>query len=172
MIRTLCDVRVPHAGEIIPWRETACGGLHSRSFVRSEEDLVVRLRDSFGQAEKARGREAAQCGQRRRVAREKRRWTHASRRRRTIRVLGAGPALGGCRHGRVRVQLHLVNRREESDITVVDLAVLHHELAADPLRWFADFAMKKKNFGTPRTLCTSSCRASSRCGARRGRMTS
>ena len=49
---------------------------------------VLSARDSFGQAEKARGREAAQCG-RRRVAREKRRLTHASRRRRTIRVLGA-----------------------------------------------------------------------------------
>ena len=39
---------------------------------------------------------------------------------------------------------HTVNRRDESDITAVDFAVLHHELAVDPLRWFADFAMKKK----------------------------
>ena len=39
---------------------------------------------------------------------------------------------------------HPVNRRDESDITAVDLAVLHHELAVDPLRRFADFAMKKK----------------------------
>ena len=34
-------------------------------------------------------------------------------------------------------------RRDESDITAVELAALHHELAVDPLRWFADFAMEK-----------------------------
>ena len=38
---------------------------------------------------------------------------------------------------------HPVTRRDESDITAVELAALHHELAVDPLRWFADFAMEK-----------------------------
>ena len=33
--------------------------------------------------------------------------------------------------------------RRESDITAVELAALHHELAVDPVRWFADFAMKE-----------------------------
>ena len=33
--------------------------------------------------------------------------------------------------------------RVESDFTAVELAVLHHELAVDPLRWFADFAVEK-----------------------------
>ena len=31
----------------------------------------------------------------------------------------------------------------ESDIAAVELAALRHELAVDPLRWFADFAMEK-----------------------------
>ena len=73
------------------WRSDPNCSRASRTAPRRH--LVVRLRDSFGQADKARAREAAQCGQRRRVAREKRRWTHASRRRRTIRVLGA-PGVG------------------------------------------------------------------------------
>ena len=38
---------------------------------------------------------------------------------------------------------HSVTRRDESDIAAVKLAALHHELAVDPLRWFADFAMEK-----------------------------
>ena len=38
---------------------------------------------------------------------------------------------------------HPVTRRDESDITAVVLAALHHELAVDPLRLFADFAMEK-----------------------------
>ena len=38
---------------------------------------------------------------------------------------------------------HRVTRRDESDITAVELAALHHELAVDPLRWFANFAMEK-----------------------------
>ena len=38
---------------------------------------------------------------------------------------------------------HPVTRRDDSDITAVELAALHFELAVDPLRWFADFAMEK-----------------------------
>ena len=38
---------------------------------------------------------------------------------------------------------HLVTRRDASDITAVELGALHHELAVDPLRWFADLAMEK-----------------------------
>ena len=38
---------------------------------------------------------------------------------------------------------HPVRRGVESDITAVELAALHHELAVDPLRWFAVFAMEK-----------------------------
>ena len=38
---------------------------------------------------------------------------------------------------------HPVRRRDEIDSTAVELAVLHHELAVDPLRWFADIAMQK-----------------------------
>ena len=36
-----------------------------------------------------------------------------------------------------------VTRRDESDITAVELAALHHELAVDPLRWFVDFETGK-----------------------------
>ena len=36
---------------------------------------------------------------------------------------------------------HPVTRRH--DVTSVELAASHHELAVDPLRWFADFAMGK-----------------------------
>ena len=39
--------------------------------------------------------------------------------------------------------MHPVTRRDESDITAVELAALHRKLAVDPLRWFADFAMEK-----------------------------
>ena len=35
---------------------------------------------------------------------------------------------------------YLVTHQGESDIIAVELAALHHELAVDPLRWFADFA--------------------------------
>ena len=35
---------------------------------------------------------------------------------------------------------HPVTRRDESDITAVELAALHRELAVDPLRWFSAFA--------------------------------
>ena len=38
---------------------------------------------------------------------------------------------------------HLVTCRDESVITAVGLAALHHLLAVDALRWFADFAMEK-----------------------------
>ena len=38
---------------------------------------------------------------------------------------------------------HPVTRRDARDVTAVELAVLHHELAVNPLRWFADFAMEK-----------------------------
>ena len=38
---------------------------------------------------------------------------------------------------------HLVTHLGESDITEVELAALHYELAVEPLRWFADFAMDK-----------------------------
>ena len=38
---------------------------------------------------------------------------------------------------------HPVTRRDERNITAVELAALHHELAVDPLRWFAVFAMEK-----------------------------
>ena len=38
---------------------------------------------------------------------------------------------------------HPDTRRDESDITAVEMAALHHELAVDPLRWFADFAVGK-----------------------------
>ena len=50
---------------------------------------------------------------------------------------------------------HSVTRRDESDITAVELAVLRHELAVDPLRWFAYFAI---NTGTLRMPCTGSCK--------------
>ena len=40
-------------------------------------------------------------------------------------------------------QDHPVTRRDESDITAVELAPLHHELAVDLLRWFVDFATEK-----------------------------
>ena len=36
---------------------------------------------------------------------------------------------------------HIVTRRNESDITAVELAALLHEITVDPLLWFADFAM-------------------------------
>ena len=35
---------------------------------------------------------------------------------------------------------HPVTRRDESDITAVELAALHHELAVDPLRWLSSDA--------------------------------
>ena len=38
---------------------------------------------------------------------------------------------------------HPVTHRDESDITAVELAALHHELAVDPLRWFVGFAVIK-----------------------------
>ena len=38
---------------------------------------------------------------------------------------------------------HPVTRRDESDITAVELAALHRELAVDPLRWISDFAAEK-----------------------------
>ena len=38
---------------------------------------------------------------------------------------------------------HPVTRRDASDITAVELAALHHELAVGPLRWFAHFAMER-----------------------------
>ena len=38
---------------------------------------------------------------------------------------------------------HLLTRRDESDITAVELGALHHELAVDPLRWCADFVAEK-----------------------------
>ena len=38
---------------------------------------------------------------------------------------------------------HPVKCRDESDVTAVELAALQHELAVDPLLWFADFAKKK-----------------------------
>ena len=40
-------------------------------------------------------------------------------------------------------QDHSVTRRDESDITAVELAALPHELAVDPLRWFGDFVVEK-----------------------------
>ena len=36
-----------------------------------------------------------------------------------------------------------VTRQNKSDITAVELAALHHEVAVDPLHWFADFATEK-----------------------------
>ena len=36
---------------------------------------------------------------------------------------------------------HPVTHRGESDINALELAVLHDDLAVDPRRWFADFAM-------------------------------
>ena len=36
---------------------------------------------------------------------------------------------------------HPATRRH--DVTSVELAASHHEVAVDPLRWFADFAMGK-----------------------------
>ena len=41
---------------------------------------------------------------------------------------------------------HLVTRRDERVITAVELAVLHHELAVDPLRWFSDVVAVKKHW--------------------------
>ena len=38
---------------------------------------------------------------------------------------------------------HPVTGRDESDITAVELAALHDELAVDPLCWFADFSVEK-----------------------------
>ena len=38
---------------------------------------------------------------------------------------------------------HPVTRRDESDITAVELTALVRELAVDPLRWFDDFVMEK-----------------------------
>ena len=38
---------------------------------------------------------------------------------------------------------HPVTRRDEGNITAVDLAAVHHELAVDPLLRFVDFAMEK-----------------------------
>ena len=37
----------------------------------------------------------------------------------------------------------LVALQLESDITAVELAALHHDLAVVPLRWFAAFTMKE-----------------------------
>ena len=36
---------------------------------------------------------------------------------------------------------HPVTRRDDSDVTAVELAALHHELAVDPVRWFAGFSV-------------------------------
>ena len=113
-------VRVPH-GEIIRggngvWRPAGVVSAPRRHLVVR---LSFDLRDSFGQAEKARGRKAAQCGQRRRVPRQKRRWTHASWRQKTFRVLGVDVQV--CNY-----EDHPASRRDESDITAVALAVLHH----------------------------------------------
>ena len=41
------------------------------------------------------------------------------------------------------VALVLSRRRDESDITAVELAALHLELAVDPRRWFVEFAVEK-----------------------------
>ena len=38
---------------------------------------------------------------------------------------------------------HIVTLRDESNITAVEVAALHHELVVRPLLWFADFAMEK-----------------------------
>ena len=38
---------------------------------------------------------------------------------------------------------HPVSRSYENDITALERAALHHELAADRLRWFDDFAVEK-----------------------------
>ena len=38
---------------------------------------------------------------------------------------------------------HHGTRRDESDITAVELAGLHHELVVDAMRWFSDFATEK-----------------------------
>ena len=37
---------------------------------------------------------------------------------------------------------HFVTRRDESNISAVELAVVHHELAVDSLLRFVDFAME------------------------------
>ena len=38
---------------------------------------------------------------------------------------------------------HPVTRRDDSDITALELAAVHHELAVDQLRWFAGFSAEK-----------------------------
>ena len=35
---------------------------------------------------------------------------------------------------------HPVTRRDESNVTAVEVAVVHHELEVDSLLWFVDFA--------------------------------
>ena len=49
--------------------------------------------------------------------------------------------LGTGHEFRLQYEDHPVTRRDERDITAVELGSLHHELPVVPLRWFADFAM-------------------------------